>query len=157
MRPKEIQIQKGLRMAMLLLLSACILFLLKGWANGNLRSMDSLRQYIGSYGLLGPVILTMIQALQVVLPVLPDFPGCIVGAAMLGAAGGFRINYIGISAGSLAAFRLARQYGKPLVQRLVPLEKYDAFIAWMQKRRSDQLILYLAILLPLAPDDFLCY
>lgn len=75
MRPKEIQIQKRLRMAMLLLLSACILFLLKGWANGNLRSMDSLRQYIGSYGLLGPVILAMIQALQVVLPVLPGFPG----------------------------------------------------------------------------------
>ena len=47
MRPKEIQIQKGLRMAMLLLLSACILSLLKGWANGNLRSMASLRQYIG--------------------------------------------------------------------------------------------------------------
>ena len=157
MRPKEIQIQKGLRMTMLLLLSVCILFLLKGWANGNLRSMDSLRQYIGSYGLLGSVILTMIQALQVVLPVLPDFPGCIVGAAMLGAAGGFRINYIGISAGSLAAFWLARQYGKPLVQRLMPMEKYDAFIAWMQKRRSDQLILYLAILLPLAPDDFLCF
>lgn len=114
MRSKGIQIQKGLRMTMLLLLSACILFLLKGWTNGNLRSMDSLRQYIGSYGLLGPVILTMIQTLQVVLPVLPGFLGCIVGAAMFGAAGGFWINYIGISAGSLAAFWLARQYGKPL-------------------------------------------
>lgn len=142
MDSKELKIQKGLRLSLLLLLGICALFLLKGWANGSFRSMDSLRQYIGSYGLFAPVILTMIQALQVVLPVLPGFLGCIVGAAMFGAAGGFWINYIGISAGSLAAFWLARQYGKPLVQRLVPMEKYDTFVVWIQKRKSYNLILY---------------
>ena len=138
-------------------MSVSAFFLLKGWLNGSFQSMDSLRQYIGSYGAWGPVILTMIQALQVVLPVLPGFLGCIVGAAMFGAAAGFWINYIGISAGSIAAYWLARHYGVALVRKMIPMEKYDSFVAWMARQKSYNVVLFFAILLPLAPDDFLCY
>ena len=79
----------------LLLLSA--MFVGSGWIGGHFKSMETLRAYLESYGKLGPIVLTAIQALQVVLPVLPGFFGCIVGAAMFGAVGGFWINYIGIS------------------------------------------------------------
>ena len=92
-----------------------------------------------------------------ILPVLPGFLGCIVGAGMFGAMGGFWCNYIGISAGSLIAFFLARHFGSSLVRCMIPLEKYDSFVAWLNRRRSYTVILFLAILLPLAPDDFLCY
>lgn len=154
---KETMIRKGISGALIVLLSVSAFFLLKGWLNGSFQSMDSLRQYIGSYGAWGPVILTMIQALQVVLPVLPGFLGCIVGAAMFGAAAGFWINYIGISAGSIAAYWLARHYGVALVQKMIPMEKYDSFVAWMARQKSYNAVLFFAILLPLAPDDFLCY
>ena len=70
---------------LLLLLSA--VFVGKAWAGGHFKSMETLRAYLESYGGWGPLILTMIQALQVVLPVLPGFLGIIVGAAMFGAAG----------------------------------------------------------------------
>ena len=119
----------------LLLLST--VFVGKAWAGGHFKSMDALRAYLESYGGWGPLILMLIQALQVVLPALPGFLGCIVGAAMFGAAGGFWINYIGISAGSIIAYWLARRFGVGLV--------------------SYTFVLFLAILLPLAPDDFLCY
>ena len=154
---KETMIRKGISGALIVLLSVSAFFLLKGWLNGSFQSMDSLRQYIGSYGAWGPVILTMIQALQVVLPVLPGFLGCIVGAAMFGAAAGFWINYIGISAGSIAAYWLARHYGVALVRKMIPMEKYDSFVAWMARQKSYNVVLFFAILLPLAPDDFLCY
>lgn len=157
MHSKETLLKRVLTALLTLLLLISAFFLIKGWLGGNFRSMDSLRLYISSYGAWGPMILTMIQALQVVLPVLPGFLGCIVGAAMFGAAGGFWINYIGISAGSLAAYWLARHYGIALVQKMVPMEKYQSFIRWMQKQKSYTWFLFLAILLPLAPDDFLCY
>lgn len=138
-----------------LLLTA--LFVGKAWLGGHFRSVDALRAYLEAYGSWGPIVLTLIQALQVVLPVLPGFLGCIVGAAMFGAAGGFWINYIGISAGSLIAYWLARRFGVKLVQKMVPMEKYEKFICWVNQKKSYPLILFLAILLPLAPDDFLCY
>ena len=124
----------------LLLLST--VFVGKAWAGGHFKSMDALRAYLESYGGWGPLILMLIQALQVVLPALPGFLGCIVGAAMFGAAGGFWINYIGISAGSIIAYWL---------------EKYDGWVRWVNSKKSYTFVLFLAILLPLAPDDFLCY
>ena len=71
------------------LLLFSVLFLVRGWAEGRFGSVDSLREYIEGFGLYGPAILTLIQALQVVLPVLPGFLGCIVGASLFGALGGF--------------------------------------------------------------------
>ena len=139
----------------LLLLS--ILFFGSAWIGGHFKSMETLRAYLESYGKLGPIVLTAIQALQVVLPVLPGFFGCIVGAAMFGAVGGFWINYIGISTGSLIAYWLARRFGVSLVQKMVPMEKYEGWINWINRRKSYTVVLFLAILLPLAPDDFLCY
>lgn len=149
---------KGVLTALLVfLLIFSLLFLVRGWASGRFDSVGSMREYIGSFGVFGPLVLTLIQALQVVLPVLPGFLGCIVGAGLFGAAGGFWCNYIGISAGSMAAFLLARRFGVSLVQKMVPMEKYKRWVDWVNGRRSYTAVLFLAILLPLAPDDFLCY
>lgn len=149
---------KGVLTALLVfILIFSLLFLVRGWASGRFDSVGSMREYIGSFGVFGPLVLTLIQALQVVLPVLPGFLGCIVGAGLFGAAGGFWCNYIGISAGSMAAFLLARRFGVSLVQKMVPMEKYKRWVDWVNGRRSYTAVLFLAILLPLAPDDFLCY
>ena len=37
------------------------------------------------------------------------------------------------------------------------MEKYDGWVRWVNSKKSYTLVLFLAILLPLAPDDFLCY
>ncbi len=139
----------------LLLLSA--LFLLHGWWQGHFRSADTLRVYLQTFGLTAPLVLVLIQAMQVVLPVLPGFLGCIVGAALFGASGGFWCNYIGISLGSIAAYFLARHYGTALVTTMIPPERYHSLTAWVQKKKSYTVVFALAILLPLAPDDFFCY
>ena len=139
----------------LLLISAG--FVLKAWLGGNFSSVKAFREYLKRYGGLGPFVLAMIQMLQVILPVLPGFLGCIAGAAIFGAAGGFWVNYIGISAGSLIAYWLARRYGTRLVCEMIPMEKYARWVEWVNRRKYYSAILFLAILLPLAPDDFLCY
>ena len=88
---------------------------------------------------------------------LPGFLGYFVGAVMFGAAGGFWVNYIGISAGSIMAYWLARRFGAGLVKKMVPMDKYERCVQWVNRKKSYTLVLFLAILLPLAPDDFLCY
>lgn len=157
MERKETFIENILMASMILLFGIVLFVVLKGWIEGRFSSIASLRNYIQEFGLLGPFILTIIQVLQVVLPVLPGFFGCIVGASMYGAMNGFWINYIGISLGSLMAFWLARRYGVSLVKKLISIEKYERFTNWIQTKNSYTFILFLCILLPLAPDDFLCY
>ena len=76
---------------------------------------------------------------------------------MFGAAGGFWCNYIGISAGSIIAFWLARKYGSVLVSRMFPGEKYEKWAKWAAGSRFYTVVLFLGMVLPLFPDDYFCY
>lgn len=154
---REKRIKNTLTGVLIFLLLLAALFMLSAWSGGHFKSVESLRNYLLSFGAMGPLILTLIQALQVVLPVLPGFLGCIVGAMMFGVAGSFWINYIGISAGSIAAYWLARLFGIRFVKQMIALEKYEKLTEWVNNRKSYTVVLFLAILLPLAPDDFFCY
>ncbi|WP_458862215.1 TVP38/TMEM64 family protein [Acidaminobacterium chupaoyuni] len=157
MKAKETTIKNIFTGILIFLLLIAAAFVIKGWAGGHFKSMSSMRAYIRTFGVFGPLILVLIQALQVVLPVLPGFFGCIVGAALFGAMGGFWCNYLGISIGSVIAFWLARRFGTGIVQQMVPMEKYRSCIEWVNRKKCYTLILFLMILLPLAPDDFFCY
>ncbi len=157
MKSKESAIKRTFTGLFVFLMALCVLFMIKAWSEGHFSSMEALREYIVSYGIWGPLILGIIQMLQVILPVLPGWLGCIVGAALFGAGEGFWINYIGISAGSIAAYFLARKFGVDLVRKMFRPEKYEKLVNWVNTKKSYAVLLFLAILLPLAPDDFLCY
>ena len=157
MKTKESIIKTIVVTGLTALMATSIVILIIGWRNGHFDSVDSLRTYIESFGVWAPLILTLIQALQVILPVIPGFMGCIVGGALFGAAGGFWINYIGISAGSIAAFWLARCFGVRLVNKMISLNKYESYLKRLNWRKGYTTILFFSILLPLAPDDFFCY
>lgn len=139
----------------LLVFSAAIL--MKGWLNGSFRSVHGLRTYIASFGIWAPAVLTLIQLLLTILPVCTSFAGCVVGAALFGAAGGYWVNYIGICAGSLVAYTLARVFGIQLVEKMVSMDKYETYLEKINRSKSYPKLLFLAILLPMAPDNFLCY
>jgi len=157
MKTKESIIKITVIVCLSVLLAASAFFLIYGWLGGHFDSIDTLRVYIDSFGIWGPIVLTLIQVFQVVLPVLPGFMGCIVGAMLFGAASGFWINYIGISVGSIAAYWLARRFGIKLVNKMVSMEKYDSYVKKISQSKSYPVVLFVSILLPLAPDDFLCY
>ena len=142
------------------LLAATLVFfavLIKAYFDGEFHSVESLQRYIGRFGVLGPLILTVFQAVQVVIPVLPGFLGCAAGATMFGASTGFWCNYLGISAGSIIAFFLARRFGMPLLEDLFPSGKYAKWSAWASRSKSYAWMLFAAMVLPLFPDAYLCY
>ena len=68
--------------------------IVKAYLDGEFESVETLQIYIKSFGLFAPLILIVIQALQVIIPILPGFLGCAVGAVLFGSAGGFWCNYI---------------------------------------------------------------
>ena len=157
MRAKESIIKTVLIAITCGLVAFMAFILLKGWIDGRFDSFETLRDYIGSFGAWGPVVLMVFQAFQVVLPVLPGFTGCIVGAALFGPGVGFIISYIGMCAGSVAAYYLAKRYGIKLVSKLVKMEKYEKWIARINASKSYTVFLFACIVLPAVPDDFLCF
>ncbi len=156
-RSKESLIKYSVIVCLAVLLALSAFVLIYGWIGGHYESAEAFKSYIESFGVWGPIILTLIQLLQVVLPVLPGFLGCIVGAALWGPVVGFLVNYIGISAGSIIAYYLARRYGIKLVNKMISMKKYEKHIERINKSKSYSVLLFVAILLPLAPDDFMCY
>ena len=137
MKSKETLIKYIFVALFVILLGVSAALVILGWAGGHFDSVATFREYMVSFGLWGPIVLTLIQMLQVILPVLPGFLGCVVGAWLYGPVVGFLANYIGLSAGSIVA--------------------YCMHIDRINKSKSYTTMLFLAILLPLAPDDFFCY
>lgn len=161
MKTKEMdQFDKLKKIGILSLLIVCVIccaVLLKAYFEGKFDSVEAFQQYVGTYGIFAPVMLGVIQAMQVVFPVLPGCLGSAVGAAMFGCAGGFFCNYTGISVGSIIAFILARKYGKVLVDKMFPKMRFEKLARWASESKFFTIILFVVMLLPLFPDDFFCY
>ena len=154
------QIEKNKKLMTIGLAALCgafVVILAKAWLDGRFDSVETFQKYVAGFGLAAPLFLVAVQAAQVILPVLPGLFGCVVGTMMFGAAGGFWCNYIGISAGSIIAFWLARKYGSVLVSRMFPGEKYEKGATWAAGSRFYTVVLFLGMVLPLFPDDYFCY
>lgn len=134
-----------------------IAVMVKAYFDGQFESVETFQEYIRGYGMFGPAILILIQALQVIFPILPGFLGCAAGAVLFGSAGGFWCNYIGISAGSIIAFLLAKRYGVKLVEKLFSKKQFEKYSGWAGRSKSYIAFLFLGMALPLFPDDFFCY
>lgn len=134
-----------------------VLFFVKQFFDSEFDSVESLQNYMKSFGIAAPLILTVFQAAQVVVPVLPGYLGCAAGAVAFGSMTGFWCNYIGISAGSIIAYFLAQKYGIAIVNAMFPKKQYEKWSRQIEKSKSYELLLFIATLLPLFPDDFLCY
>lgn len=135
----------------------CVAVAVWGWQTGVLTSQERLQKLVGNLGLAGGVLFTVFQAVQVVIPILPGGLGCLVGVILFGPLWGFAYNYTGICIGSLLAFAVARTCGKPLLHLLFSEKTIEKYRHWTEERDRFAKLFALAIFLPVAPDDFLCY
>ena len=138
-------------------LVACVILALWGWRTGVLTSQEQMQALVHSCGAVGIVLFILFQAVQVVVPVLPGGIGCLAGGLIFGPVWGFVYNYVGICIGSLAAFAVARNCGKPLLTMLFSEKTIAKYSRWAEERNRFARLFALAIFLPVAPDDFLCY
>lgn len=135
----------------------CLLVALWGWQTGVLTSQERLQTLVASCGMAGALLFTVFQAVQVVVPILPGGLGCLAGVLLFGPVWGFVYNYIGICVGSLLAFAVARNCGKPLLSLLFSEKTIARYSRWTEGKDRFARLFALAIFLPVAPDDFLCY
>ena len=136
---------------------SCALLGIWMWKKGFLTDPLALQNRIRSLGWWAPAAFVVFQAVQVVIPVLPGGLGCLVGVLLFGPLWGFLYNYFGICIGSLMAFGIARQCGRPLLTRMFSPKLLQRYQHWTGPDSHFTGWFALAIFLPVAPDDFLCY
>ena len=121
----------------------------------KINSVDALRDYISQTGAWAAVIYIIFSFLQVVLLPVPGSVAVAVGVAMFGPLMCAIYSFIGIVTGSIVAFVIGRWIGYKAVCWIVGKESLDK---WLKKLKGkDYLILSLMFLLPLFPDDILCF
>lgn len=147
----------ALQAASLCGLFLCILAGVWAWQAGLLTSQERLQAFVASCGAAGGLLFVAFQVVQVVVPVLPGGLGCLVGVVLFGPVMGFVYNYVGICIGSLLAFAVARNCGRPLLSLLFSEKLIAKYSDWTEQNNRFARLFALAIFFPVAPDDFLCY
>jgi len=117
-------------------------------------SQERIRDFVEGFGIWAPLMLILIQALQVILTPISHYVVGIVGGFMFGTWLGFFYNWIGRVIGHLVAFYLGRKFGRKIIQHVVKpetLKKYDKVF------EKGKVFLFLMYFLPVFPDDELSY
>jgi len=149
--------QKSIKIISALGFICSVAICISGWRTGIFTSQEKLQAFIGRFGLAGSLVFILFQAVQVVIPILPGGVGCLGGVLLFGTWKGFLYNYVGICIGSFSAFLVAKYYGRTVLNCFFSeklIQKYDK---WTSQDEHFTKLFAIAILLPVAPDDFLCY
>lgn len=155
---ERIWVSKILRVVGWVLVALLILIVFRAWRAEVFTSLDKMEAYIGRFGIWSPFVFIIYQIMQIV--VIPFIPGGVTttaGVVMFGPVEGLILNYIGICLGSIAAFALAKRYGRHLVLRFVDKKKYDRYEERLSQGKKFEIFFAICIFLPFAPDDLLCF
>ncbi len=120
-----------------------------------MRDENSLKEYLERSGRWVSFVFILLQFLQVVVLPIPSTVTVAAGAALFGAFRGSLYSLIGIVLGSFVAFLVGRYAGYRVVAWLIGKETLDK---WLKKiKGKDMLLLTAMFLLPVFPDDVLCF
>ncbi len=121
----------------------------------KINSIQALRDYIQNFGSWAVVLFILFSFLQVVVLPVPGSVSIAAGVALFGPLKCAIYSFIGILSGSIVAFAIGRWIGYRAVKWIVG---EDTLKKWLEKLKGkDYLILSLMFLLPMFPDDVLCF
>jgi uncharacterized membrane protein YdjX (TVP38/TMEM64 family) len=120
-----------------------------------LTDTQALRELIRGYGIWAPVVLILLQTVQVVAAPIPGQVLAVVAGYLFGAWWGTLYNMIGITIGSTIAFWISRRYGRAYVENIVHEEALGRFDAVSDDYGRSALFFF--FLVPGLPDDVICF
>ena len=116
---------------------------------------EKLQEYLQKTGVLMPIFYIILQFLQVVILPIPSIASTAAGVALFGAFWAMIYSLVGILSGSITAFLIGRKLGNKAVSWIVGEE---TLAKWQKKLKGkDKIFLSMMFVLPLFPDDILCF
>jgi uncharacterized membrane protein YdjX (TVP38/TMEM64 family) len=116
---------------------------------------DAIAAFLQQFGVIGPVILFVILALQVFMAVIPGHAIMVAGGYIYGLFIGALITQFSTVIASQLAFLLTRKYGRPLVDRIAPANIIEHWNKLSQSQGA--LFFFFSFILPIFPNDLMCF
>jgi len=116
---------------------------------------EGVKEFIRSFGIVGPLVFIFINAVTIVFSPLASFPLWLASLSVYGFLPTLIYVYIGNNLGNLAAFLIAKHFGRPLVRKFVGennIKKVDEFVDLVGVKP-----LFVARLFGGAASDFISY
>jgi len=145
---------KGKLILSFMLLIPLIIFLMSFFMPESIFGRESLQSLIFSFGVFGPVVLIFLQVFQVIIAPLDYISITMLGGLVFGPFWGFVLNYLGRVIGSVLAFVIARRWGQPIIEKVIPREDIDKYNKIWDK---GLLAIFIMYWLPFFPDDAFSY
>lgn len=120
---------------------------------GILNDQNQLKDWIASQGFWGIFTYTFLQAFQVVIPIIPGGITTVVSFLVFDPVTAFFVNFIGINAGSVILFYLARRFGRPFCLLFMKEETYDKYIGKVGDKKAYEAFFIYCMLSPISPAD----
>jgi uncharacterized membrane protein YdjX (TVP38/TMEM64 family) len=118
---------------------------------------ETVRAALAGLGPAAPLGFVLAEAAQVVFWPIPGQPLEIPGGWLFGFVGGTALGSVGAVAGSLVAFALGRRYGRPWVERHIPVGIRERFAARLGREQRAGWVVFWLMMVPSFPRDPLCY
>ena len=144
----------GISLGIVLLLAALITLFVWQWLTSF--SQEGFRDYIRSFGMLGWLVLLLLQILQVFVALIP---GELVESAAgyaFGPLTGTLLCYAGVAIASGLVFALTRRFGIKLVEVFISRKKINE-LRFINTDRKRNLFIFLVFFIPGTPKDLLTY
>ncbi len=134
----------------------CVVATAAGLISGVLTSVPRLRDFLADFGVFAPAAYALLTAVQSVFPFLPGGVTVIAAPLLFGPVTGTVSSYVGSCLGSFVVFAMARRVGQPLLVAMFRPRTLRRYLGWLEHRHFA-VWFAVAIALPVAPDDLLCY
>lgn len=120
-----------------------------------INSSEKLQSYLEKAGAWMPIAYIVLQYLQVILLPIPSVVSTVAGVALFGPFKTMLFSLLGILPASVTAFFIGRKLGNKAVSWIVGEETLNK---WQNKLKGkDNLLLTIMFVLPMFPDDVLCF
>ena len=116
---------------------------------------EAVATYLNQFGMLAPLLLGIILVLQVIVAAIPGHALMVGGGYVFGFIPAFCVSLVTTVLASQIGFMLARWAGRPLVEKLAPVDLLDK---WNDVSAKKGLLFFMvAFMLPIFPADVMNY
>ncbi|OGK96989.1 MAG: hypothetical protein A3E31_10435 [Candidatus Rokubacteria bacterium RIFCSPHIGHO2_12_FULL_73_22] len=125
------------------------------WLIRLYRDKKFLKETVRSWGFMAPLVFIVIQALQVIVSPVPGEITGPVGGALFGTWLGLLYSTIGLTAGTLFAFWVGRQWGEPLVRPFLSEHSWNRMSFILEA--EGVILCFILYVVPGFPKDIVSY
>jgi uncharacterized membrane protein YdjX (TVP38/TMEM64 family) len=119
------------------------------------RDKQFLKDTVGSWGWLAPLVFIAIQTLQVIIAPIPGEMTGPVGGALFGTLWGLIYSTVGLTIGTLVCFAIGRKWGEPLVRPWLSDHHWNRMNFIVEAEGA--ILCFILYLIPGFPKDITAY